>query len=183
MLWFQRTSLRNEKSCCVVNTNRKEENSRSRPFVDPSELISVSLRSPWQQGDNVKEERRGVVTNRVVCAGSEIESGERGEKRSRDEAVIFCFCLFEVKHVSDVGDAISLSLPNTACWSLGSAADRWASVSFSCIIINAFVLPDFVAKMLKPAGDFSLAASPYIYINLFLIICCMLWSLCTGIYD
>lgn len=25
-----------------------------------------------------------------------------------------------------------------------------------------FILPDFVAKMLKPAGDFSLAASPYI---------------------
>lgn len=78
MLWFQRTSLRNEKSCCVVNINRKEENSRSRPFVDPSELISVSLQSPWQQGNNVEEERRGVVTNRVVCAGSEIESGERG---------------------------------------------------------------------------------------------------------
>lgn len=91
MLWFQGTSLRNEQSCCVVNINRKEENSRSRPFVDPSELISVSLQSPWQQGNNVEEERRGVVTNRVVCACSEIESGERGEKRSRDEAVIFAF--------------------------------------------------------------------------------------------
>lgn len=75
----------------MVNINRKEANSRSRPFVDPSELISVSLQSPWQRGNNVEEERRGVVTSRVVCAGSEIESGERGEKRSRDEAVIFAF--------------------------------------------------------------------------------------------
>lgn len=97
MLWFQGTSLRNEQSRCVVNINRKEENSRSRPFVDPSELISVSLQSPWQQGNSFEEERRGVVTNRVVCAGSEIESDEkkkflqRGEKRSRDEAVIFAF--------------------------------------------------------------------------------------------
>lgn len=135
MLWFQRTSLTNEQSCCVVNINRKEANSRSRPFVDPSELISVSLQSPWQQGNNVEEERRGVVTNRVVCAGSEIESGERGAETrlsflllsfSGQTCVWGWWCYFSVS-------------PKHSLLKFGFSSRQVSSVSFSCIIINAFV--------------------------------------------
>lgn len=163
MLWFQRTSLRNEQSCCVVNINRKEANSRSRPFCGPQRADLCVFAITMAAGEQRWGGEKGCSYKQGgVCRQWDREWRKRRKEEQR-RGCHFCFCLFEVKHVSEVGDAISLSLPNTACWSLGSAADRWARCLFhASSLMLLFILPDFVAKMLKPAGDFSLAASPNI---------------------